>query len=71
MAKMRPASSLIDVLRTVGMDLDLARQSLDIATEIAKTAARDAAQAGLSERLIARELGVARSRTLRRWLGKA
>jgi hypothetical protein len=63
-------TSVIAALRAVGMDLFMARQGLAVQTEIARQAARAAAEAGVSEVAIARELGVARSRTVRRWLGK-
>ena len=64
------ADSVIDGLRAVGLELFMSRQGLAVQTEIARQAARAAAAAGVSERVIARELGVARSRTVRRWLGK-
>lgn len=63
-------SMIVDGLHSVGMDLHAAREALAAQTEIAKTAALAAAKAGVSEHAIARELGVARSRTVRRWLGK-
>jgi transposase len=64
-------NNMIDGLHSVGMDLAAARAALDAQTEIARNAARVAAAAGVSERRIAAELGVARSKTVRRWLGKA
>lgn len=64
------ASSMIDGLHSVGVDLHAAREALAAQTEIARNAARVAAAAGVPERRIAAELGVTRSRTLRRWLGK-
>jgi hypothetical protein len=64
------STSMIDGLHSVGMDLHAARAALAAQVEIAKTAARVAAAAGVSERRIASELGVARSKTVRRWLGK-
>jgi hypothetical protein len=65
-----PASDYELALCSIGPELALARQTLAAATEKAKTAARAAAAAGISERAIAAGLGVARSRTVRRWLGK-
>lgn len=65
-----PTSTIEDGLHSVGMDLQAARAVLAAQTEIARNAARVAAEAGMPETQIARELGVARSRTLRRWLGK-
>jgi transposase-like protein len=63
--------NMIAGLRWVGTELAAAREVLAYYTELAKTAARDAAEDGVPEALIARELGVARSPTVRRWLGKA
>jgi hypothetical protein len=57
-------------LHLVGLELLAAREALAAQTELARAAAVDAAEAGVSERAIARALGVARSRTVRRWLGK-
>jgi hypothetical protein len=67
----RMADNVITGLRIVGMDLYAARAALAAQTEIARNAARVAAAAGVSERRIAAELGVARCWTVRRWLGKA
>lgn len=64
------ATSMIDGLHAVGMDLAAARETLAAQTAIARNAAQVAAAAGVSERRIAAELGVARSKTVRRWLGK-
>jgi hypothetical protein len=64
------ATNVITGLRIVGMDLAAARAALDAQLEIARNAARVAAAAGMPETVIARELGVARSKTVRRWLGK-
>jgi hypothetical protein len=66
----QPVSDVDLRLCCVGAELTLARQALAVATQNAMAAARDAAAAGLSEVQIAAQLGIARSRTLRRWLGK-
>ncbi|OBK74856.1 hypothetical protein A5651_08120 [Mycobacterium sp. 1274761.0] len=73
MAKMREIHPVSDTdlrLCAVSAELTLARQALAVATQNAMAAARDAAAAGQSEVQIAAQLGIARSRTLRRWLGK-
>jgi predicted transcriptional regulator len=70
MAKIAPVSMFELQLCAVGTELALARAVLAAQTELAKAAAVAAAEAGVSEREIARQLGVARSRTVRRWLGK-
>jgi hypothetical protein len=57
-------------LYMAGVDLACARQALDAQTEIARAVARAAAAAGVAETVIAAELGVARSPTVRAWLGK-
>jgi hypothetical protein len=64
------AHSMIDGLHSIGVELHAARSALAAQTEIARNAARVAAANGVSERRIARELGVARCWTVRRWLGK-
>jgi len=61
---------IVDRLRIVGERLRRAREVLDEETDTAKATAVAAADAGLPETLIARELGVDRARTLRKWLGK-
>jgi hypothetical protein len=71
MVKIRSVSMAELTLNAVGAELALAREALAAQTERAKQAAVAAAAAGVSERAIAAELGVARSRTLRRWLNKA
>jgi hypothetical protein len=63
-------ASNVTGLRIIGMDLAGAREALAAQVEIARSAACVAAAAGMSEAQIARELGVTRSRTIRRWLGK-
>ena len=70
MPKIVPATDVDLRLCAVGAELALARAALETATDRARAAAREAAKAGVSERAISRALGVARSRTLRRWLGK-
>ena len=59
---------IVDRLRIVGERLRRAREVLDEETDTATAIA--AADAALPETLIARELGVDRPRTLRKWLGK-
>jgi hypothetical protein len=61
----------MDELFRVGCELAAAREALAAHVEVARCAALDAASAGVSERAIADALGVARSRTVRRWLGKS
>ena len=61
---------IVDLLRIVGERLRRAREVLDEETDTAKATAIAAADVGLPETIIARELGVDRARTLRKWLGK-
>jgi hypothetical protein len=68
--KIRPVSVIEVQLEAIGAELAAAREVLAYHTEVAKAAALDAAELGVSERSIAAALGVARSRTLRRWIGK-
>lgn len=63
-------SRIEDGLHEIGMDLAAAREALAAQLEIAKTATQVAAAAGVSERRIAKELGVTRCPTVRRWVGK-
>lgn len=51
-------------------DLVAARKQWTKATEAAAKVANAAHEAGMNEVELARELGVDRARTLRRWLGK-
>lgn len=57
-------------LAEAACSLATARQNWTDATEHAAQVAREAAAAGMNEVRLARLLGVDRSRTLRRWLGK-
>jgi DNA-directed RNA polymerase specialized sigma24 family protein len=59
----------MDELCRVGVELLAAREALAAYTEIARAAARDASEAGCSERSIAAAFDVDRG-TVRRWLGK-
>ena len=57
-------------LTEAARSLATARQNWTDATDHAAQVAREAAAAGMNEVRLARLLGVDRSRTLRRWLGK-
>lgn len=57
-------------LRAAGRRYQAARRRFEEATRDAQEAARAASGQGVADAVIAREFGVDRARTVRRWLGK-